>query len=48
MDNKKYPSIDEAYEIFAKAIDELPCSNSENFKQSGKNNIFASGNFPYI
>ena len=45
MDNKKYPTRDEAYEIFARTIDESACENPENLKQSGKDNIFAEGKY---
>lgn len=45
MNNKKYPSANEAYEVFAKTIDELPCSNPENLKQSGKEYIFSDGKY---
>ena len=43
--NKKYPTTDEAYEVFAKSIDELPCSSPENLKQSGKEHIFSDGKY---
>ena len=45
MNNKKYPTADEVYEVFAKSIDEQPCSNPENLKQSGKEHIFANGKY---
>ena len=45
MKNKKYPSADEVYEIFAKAIDGLSCTNPENMKESGKDNIFSEGKY---
>ena len=45
MKNKKYPTADEAYKVFAKAIDQLPCSSPENLKQSGKEHIFSDGKY---
>lgn len=45
MDNKKYPTTDEAYEIFAKTIDELSCDYPEKLKQSGKDNIFSEDKY---
>lgn len=41
MKNKKYPAVDEVFQIFSKSIDELPCSYPEALKQSGKDNIFS-------
>jgi ATP-dependent exoDNAse (exonuclease V) beta subunit len=45
MDNKKYPTVDEVYDVFAKSIDEQPCSNPENLKQSGREYIFSDGKY---
>ena len=45
VDNKKYPSVDEVYNVFAKSIDEQPCSTPENLKQSGKEYIFSDGKY---
>ena len=45
MDNKKYPTIDEAYEVFAKTIDESTCDYPEKLKQSAKENIFSAGKY---
>jgi ATP-dependent exoDNAse (exonuclease V) beta subunit len=45
LENKKYPTVDEAYEVFAKSVDELPCSNPEKMKQSGKIYIFSNGTY---
>ena len=44
-ENKKYPSVDEAYKVFAQCIDNLPCSNPENLKQSGREYIFSDGKY---
>lgn len=45
MKYKKYPTIEEAYEVFDKTIDELPCENPDRLKESGKNNIFTKGKY---
>ena len=45
LKNKKYPTVDEAYVVFAKTIDELPCSSPENLKLSGKEYIFSDGKY---
>ena len=45
MKNKKYPTVDEVFEIFAQSIDELPCSNPDNMKQSGREHIFSDGKY---
>ena len=45
LENKKYPTGDEAYSVFAQSIDELPCSYPDNMKQSGKENIFSEGKY---
>lgn len=45
MNNKKYPTTEEAYEIFARTIDESACENPENLKQSGKDKIFSKGKY---
>ena len=43
--NKKYPDVDEVYNIFAQSIDELPCSNPDKMKQSGREYIFSNGKY---
>lgn len=45
MNYKKYPAVEEAYGVFAKTIDELPCENPDKLKESGKNNIFTKGKY---
>lgn len=45
LKNKKYPSSQDAFEIFAKCIDQLPCAYPDNLKQSAKDNIFSSGKY---
>ena len=45
MKNKKYPSANEAYEVFSKCIDESPSANPENLKQSAKDNIFSENGY---
>lgn len=45
MKYKKYPIAEEAYLVFAKTIDELPCENPDKLKESGKNNIFTKGKY---
>ena len=45
MDRKKYPPVNEVYDVSAKSIDEQPCSNPENLKQSGKEHIFFDGKY---
>lgn len=45
MNNKKYPTTEEAYEIFARTIDESACESPENLKQSGKDKIFSKGKY---
>lgn len=45
MDNKKYPTADEAYAIFAQTIDELPCTHPDNMKESARNTIFSDGKY---
>ncbi|MCR4880434.1 MAG: ATP-dependent helicase [bacterium] len=45
MDNKKYPTADEAYAVFAKAIDDLPCSAPDMMKKSAKDNIFSANKY---
>ena len=45
LENIKYPSVDEAYEVFAQSVDNLPCTNPDNIKQSGKEHIFSNGKY---
>ncbi len=45
LENKTYPTRDDAYRVFAKSVDELPCSKPENMKLSAQNNIFSEGKY---
>ena len=40
MENKKYPTKDESYNVFEKAIDRIPCQYPDKLKLSGKEQIF--------
>lgn len=41
LENKKYPSADDAFDVFSKCVDELPCTYPDKLKQSAKDNIFS-------
>lgn len=45
LEHKKYPDVEDVYMIFAQTIDELPCENPENMKQSGREHIFSNGKY---
>lgn len=45
MEHKKYPTSNEAYEVFAKEIDNSPVINPERLKQSAKETIFNDGKY---
>ena len=45
MNNKKYPSSDEAFNVFSKKLDTLVCDLPENLKQSARVRIFSDDGY---
>ncbi len=45
MKYKKYPTTEEAYEVFSKCVDDFACSYPDNLKQSARDNIFSEGKY---